>query len=171
MRPGVLQRRRRGEHREDAEHPRSSSISATVVRFHRRRHPYVSSVKDPGFTLIELLVVVTLIVVLASIGLATYSTSITKSKEAVLKEDLFRMRDAIDQYHADKGNYPPSLDELVSNGYMRKLPDDPFTGSASTWQTTPAELDASNPTAEPGIFDVKSGSEQTALDGSKYSDW
>jgi len=168
MRPGALQRR---ENREDAEHPGSSSISATVVRFHRGRDLSNRGAKDPAFTLIELLVVVTLIVVLAGIGLATYSTSITKSKEAVLKEDLFRMRDAIDQYHADKGNYPASLDELVSNGYMRKLPDDPFTGSASTWQTTPAELDASNPTAEPGLFDVKSGSEQTALDGSKYSDW
>lgn len=155
MRAGALQRRGRGEHTEDAEHP----------------HLCVRAVKHPGFTLIELLVVVTLIVVLAGIGLATYSTSITKSKEAVLKEDLFRMRDAIDQYHADKSNYPPSLDELVSGGYMRKLPDDPFTGSASTWQTTPAELDATNPTAEPGVFDVKSGSDQTALDGSMYSDW
>jgi len=124
-----------------------------------------------GFTLIELLIVVTLIVVLAGIGLATYSTSITKSKEAVLKEDLFRMRDAIDQYHADKGNYPASVDALVSDGYMRKVPEDPFTSSAASWQTTPAEIDATNPTAEPGIFDVKSGSEQTALDGSKYSDW
>jgi general secretion pathway protein G len=171
MRPGALQRRGRRENEEDAEHPGNSSISATVVGFNRRRDLCDRGVKDPGFTLIELLVVVTLIVVLAGIGLATYSTSITKSKEAVLKEDLFRMRDAIDQYHADKGNYPGSLDELVSNGYMRKLPDDPFTGSASTWQTTPAELDASNPTAEPGIFDVKSGSEQTALDGSRYADW
>jgi len=170
MRPGALQRRGRRENGEDAEHPGNSSLSATVVPF-RRRDLCVRRVKDPGFTLIELLIVVTLIVVLAGIGLATYSTSITKSKEAVLKEDLFRMRDAIDQYHADKGNYPGSLDELVSNGYMRKLPDDPFTGSASTWQTTPAELDASNPTAEPGIFDVKSGSDQTALDGSMYSDW
>lgn len=124
-----------------------------------------------GFTLIELLVVMTLIVVLAGIGLATYGTSITKSKEAVLKEDLFRMRDAIDQYHADKGNYPASLDALVSEGYMRKVPEDPFTNSPATWQTTPAEIDLTNPTAEPGIFDVKSGSDQTGLDGSKYSDW
>ena len=167
----ALQRRGRRDIGKDAEHPGNSSISATVVRFNRRRGLCVRSINDPGFTLIELLVVMTLIVVLAGIGLATYSTSITKSKEAVLKEDLFRMRDAIDQYHADKSNYPASLDDLVTNGYMRKLPDDPFTGSASTWQTTPAEPDASNPTAEPGIFDVKSGSDQTALDGSMYSDW
>ena len=124
-----------------------------------------------GFTLIELLVVMTLIVVLAGIGLATYSTSITKSKEAVLKEDLFRMRDAIDQYHADKANYPASLDALVSDGYVRKVPEDPFTNSSVSWQTTPAETDPTNPAEQPGIFDVKSGSDQTALDGSKYSDW
>jgi general secretion pathway protein G len=124
-----------------------------------------------GFTLIELLVVMTLIVVIAGIGLATYSTSITKSKEAVLKEDLFRMRDAIDQYHADKGSYPASLESLVSEGYMRRVPEDPFTSSSTTWQTTPAEFDPTNPTADVGIFDVKSGSDQTALDGSRYSDW
>jgi general secretion pathway protein G len=124
-----------------------------------------------GFTLIELLIVITLIVVLAGIGLATYSTSITKSREAVLKEDLFRMRDAIDQYHADKGNYPGSLDALVSDGYMRKLPEDPFTSSSASWLTVPAEIDPTNPVSDPGIFDVKSGAEQTALDGSKYADW
>ena len=155
MRPGALQR----------------SSSATFSGSDRASDPGVKTVAQAGFTLIELLVVMTLIVVLAGIGLATYSTSITKSKEAVLKEDLFRMRDAIDQYHADKANYPTSLEALVSDGYMRKVPDDPFTNSSASWQTTPAEIDATNPTAEPGIFDVKSGSEQTALDGSKYSEW
>jgi general secretion pathway protein G len=75
-----------------------------------------------GFTLIELLIVVTLIIVLAGIGLATYSTSITRSKEAVLKEDLFRMRDAIDQYNADKGGYPADLSALVTDGYLRQVP-------------------------------------------------
>jgi general secretion pathway protein G len=124
-----------------------------------------------GFTLIELLVVTTLIVILAGIGLGLYSTSITRAREATLKEDLFRMRDAIDQYHADKGSYPPSLDALVSGGYLRRVPDDPFTESASTWQQVPAEPDPSNPIAEPGIFDVKSGSDRTGLNGSKYSDW
>jgi general secretion pathway protein G len=149
---------------------RRGRISATFAEGDR---PRVLRVKGsrPGFTLIELLIVMTLIVVLAGIGLATYSTSITKSKEAVLKEDLFRMRDAIDQYHADKANYPASLEALVSEGYMRRVPEDPFTTSSTTWQTTPAEIDPANPTAEAGIFDIKSGSEQTALDGSRYSDW
>ena len=81
------------------------------------------------------------------------------------------MRDAIDQYYADKGNWPTTLDVLVSDGYMRKLPEDPFTRSSSSWQTIPAEPDPTNPTAEPGISDIKSGSDQTALDGSRYADW
>ena len=124
-----------------------------------------------GFTLIELLVVLSIIVILASIGMAQYKNSIVRANEAVLKEDLFRMRDAIDQYYADKGQYPGSLDALASDGYLRKIPDDPFTKSSSSWQSVPAEPNPNNPTAEAGIFDVKSGSDQTALDGSKYSDW
>ena len=124
-----------------------------------------------GFTLIELMVVMSLIVILASIGLATYTNSVTRSKEAVLKEDLFRMRDAIDQYYADKSKYPASLDELVSEKYLRALPVDPFTQSSDTWQTEMSEPEPSNPSAEPGVFNVKSGSDRTALDGTKYADW
>ena len=86
-----------------------------------------------------------------------YRNSIQKTQEATLKTNLFRMRDAIDQYYADKGKYPSSLDALVSDQYLRKIPDDPFTKSADTWQTVPAEPDPGNPSAEPGIYDVKSG--------------
>jgi general secretion pathway protein G len=93
------------------------------------------------------------------------------SRESVLKTDLFQLRDAIDQYYADKGTYPTSLDALVSDGYVRKLPEDPFTKSSSTWQTVPAEPDPNNPTAEAGVDDVKSGSDATALDGTKYAEW
>jgi len=126
---------------------------------------------DPGFTMIELLVVMTLIVILATMGMTQYRASVIHAREATLKEDLFRMRDAIDQYYADKGQYPSTLDALVSDGYMRKIPDDPFTKSNSTWQTIPAEPDPNNPVAEPGVYDVKSGSDATALDGTKYSEW
>ncbi len=112
-----------------------------------------------------------LIVILASIGLANYKNGVVRAREAVLKEDLFRMRDAIDQSYADKGVYPPTLDALVSDGYLRAIPKDPFTESTSSWQTTPSEPDPQNPSAPPGIYDVKSGSEATALDGTKYSDW
>lgn len=124
-----------------------------------------------GFTLIELVVVLSLIVLLATMGLAQYRNSVVHSREAVLKEDLFRMRDAIDQYYADKGQYPSTLDALVTEHYLRTIPEDPFTRNNSSWQTVPAEPDPNNPTAEPGIYDVKSGSDATALDGTKYSDW
>jgi len=124
-----------------------------------------------GFTLIELMVVAAILIVLAGLGLAQYRNSVTRAREAVLKEDLFRMRDAIDQYYADKMQWPASLDALVSDGYMRKLPDDPFTMSSSSWQTVPSEPDPNNPTASPGIYDVKSGSEATAIDNTKYADW
>jgi general secretion pathway protein G len=124
-----------------------------------------------GFTLIELMVVLSLIVTLATIGLVQYRQSVIFARESVLKDDLFKMRDAIDQYYADKNQYPSTLDELVSGGYLRALPKDPFTSSASTWQSVPAEPDPTNPVASPGVYDVKSGSEGTAMDGTKYAEW
>ena len=127
--------------------------------------------RDSGFTIIELLVVLSIIVILATMGMTQYRQSVIYSREGVLKEDLFRLRDAIDQYYADKGQYPSTLDALVTDGYVRKIPDDPFTKSNSTWQTVPAEPDPNNPTAEAGVFDVKSGSDATALDGTKYAEW
>jgi general secretion pathway protein G len=124
-----------------------------------------------GFTLMELLVVMSLIVLLTSIGLMAYKTSVQRGREAVLKEDLYRMRDAIDQFYVDKGKYPVDLSELVSAGYLRTVPADPITRSAETWQLIPAEPDPSNPSAELGIYNVLSGSDALAIDGSKYSDW
>ena len=123
-----------------------------------------------GFTLIELLIVLALIMILATMGMAQYKSSVTHSKEAVLSEDLFRMRDAIDQYYADKNQYPSGIDALVSDGYLRRIPRDPFTESLDTWQTIPSEPDPSSPTAVAGVYDVRSGSDKTALDGTKYSD-
>ena len=121
--------------------------------------------------MIELLVVVSLIVILATMGLTQYRASVIHAREATLKEDLFRMRDAIDQYYADKGKYPATLDALVSDGYVRKLPEDPFTHNSTSWQAVPAEPDPNNPAAEAGVFDGKSGSDETALDGTRYSEW
>jgi general secretion pathway protein G len=126
---------------------------------------------ERGFTLIELLVVISLIVLLAGIGLVMYQNSVQRGREAVLKEDLFRMRDAIDQHYADKGKYPGSLEDLVSAGYLRKVPVDPMTQSTETWQTVPAEPDPANLTVEPGIYNVRSGAEGQALDGSKFNEW
>ena len=135
-----------------------------VANLKRRR-------RDGGFTLIELLIVITLITILSTMGVVQYRNSIQASKEAVLHTDLFRMRDAIDQYYADKAKYPASLDALVSDGYMRAIPADPITKSADTWQTVPAEPEPGNSSTEPGIYNVKSGAPGTGLDGTSYSDW
>ena len=124
-----------------------------------------------GFTLMELMIVMALIATLAGVGLSMYGNSVTRAKEATLKEDLFRMRDAIDQYYADKNKYPPTLEALVTDKYMRAVPVDPFTLSADTWQTTMSELEAGNVATEPGIYDVKSGSELNGLDGTPYANW
>src|SRR5450830_25791 len=111
-----------------------------------------SAIRQRGFTLVELLIVISLISILAAMGLVQYRNSVVSAKESVLVTDLFRMRDAIDQYYADKGKYPSSLDSLVSDGYMRKIPEDPITKSSDTWTTVPAEPDPNNPSAEPGIY-------------------
>lgn len=117
------------------------------------------------------MVVIALVMILASMALVQYRNSITSAKEATLRSQLFIMRDAIDQYYADKGKYPDSIQTLVSESYLRAVPRDPFTQSSDTWQTVAAEPDAGAISASAGIFDVKSGSEGTALDGSRYADW
>jgi len=134
---------------------------AVTSNFHHQR----------GFTMIELMVVISLIVILATLGLAQYRNSIVRAQEAVLKEDLFRMRDAIDQFYADKNEYPDSLESLVSDGYLRSVPEDPFTGSSATWQTIEAEPSLDDPLGALGVYDVKSGAEGVALDGTNYADW
>ena len=126
---------------------------------------------DHGWTLIELLIVISLILILASFALVQYRNSVTSAKEAALRSDLFFMRDAIDQYYADKGKYPESLQTLVSENYIRAIPKDPFTLSTDTWQTIEAEPQPGSTTAEPGIYDVKSGSQDMAIDGGRYADW
>lgn len=134
-----------------------------------RAHTRLRSAR--GFTLMELLVVMSLIVLLTSIGLMAYRTSVQRGREAVLREDLYRMRDAIDQFYVDKGKYPVDLSELVSASYLRAVPADPITKSVESWQLIPAEPDPNNPSSDIGIYDVKSGSEDMAIDGSKYADW
>src|SRR5262245_61709989 len=117
------------------------------------------------------MVVMSILVTFATVGLVQYRQSVIFARESVLRDDLFKMKEAIDQYYADKNQYPATLEDLVTAGYLRALPKDPFTSSTESWQTIPAEPDPNNPTATLGIYDVKSGSDGTALDGSKYADW
>jgi general secretion pathway protein G len=124
-----------------------------------------------GFTLIELLVVIAIIGVLAAVAVGRYQRSITKAKEAVLKENLFVMRTQINLYFADKGHYPYDLRTLVDDKYLRAIPQDPFTQSADTWITEFADIDDADISTEPGIADVRSGAEGVALDGTSYADW
>lgn len=139
--------------------------SSVSMRF-RRGGPAQS-----GFTLIELLVVLSLIMILASLGLMQYRNSVRTAKEATLRSNLMIMRDAIDQYYADKAKYPESLNALVSEGYIRSIPEDKITNSTDTWTTVPAPSEPGTLSANAGIYDVKSGSPDTALDGSRYADW
>jgi general secretion pathway protein G len=126
-----------------------------------------------GFTLVELLVVMAILGILVAIAVPQLKNAPIKAKEATLREDLFTFRSCLDQYYADKGHYPDTLQTLVTDKYIRKIPIDPFTKSADTWQVIMEEPDSSETAAAepPGIVDVKSGSKQASLDGSPYNTW
>jgi len=133
------------------------------MRIRRKAH-------ERGFTLIELLIVVALIGILSTLVIPTLKDTPRKAKEAVLKEDLYTLRDVLDQYFSDKGKYPQDLQTLVDDGYLRAIPLDPFTNSTDTWQTESASTEEDTE-GTGGIYDVHSGSSESALDGTKYSDW
>ena len=124
-----------------------------------------------GFTLIELMIVMAIIGILATLAIPSFVVAVKHAREAVLKEDLQTMRSAIDSYTMDKQKAPQSLDDLIQDGYLKSIPEDPMTHSKDTWVTETSDAMYSLDETEPGINDVHSGSEATGSDGQPYSSW
>jgi len=123
--------------------------------------------QNRGFTLVEVMVVMAIIVTILSIAVPFYTQAMIRAKESVLMSNLFTMRSVIDQYTYDKEEPPQSLDDLVSDGYLRDIPADPFTESRDTWEI----ITETGPTGQSGVFDVKSGSDKVSLNGTPYNEW
>jgi general secretion pathway protein G len=126
---------------------------------------------EHGFTIIEMMVVIAIMLILVGIAVPIYNQSIIRARETVLRQDLFTMRSVIDQYTEDKQKAPQSLDDLVTAGYLRHLPVDPFTNSSSTWVADTEDIMQSLSQQEPGIADVHSGSNAVSSEGTAYSEW
>lgn len=127
--------------------------------------------RQSGFTLIELMIVMAIIGILAVIAVPSYISAVRQAREAVLKEDLHVLRNAIDSYTADKQKAPQSLDDLVQEGYLKSIPEDPMTHSKDTWVTDSSDSYTSVDETDTGITDVHSGSNDTGSDGQPYSSW
>ena len=127
--------------------------------------------QDAGFTLVELMIVMAIIGVLAMVAVPSYISAIKHAREAVLKEDLHTLRAAIDSYTMDKQKAPQSLDDLIQDGYLKAVPDDPMTKSSTTWVTDSTDSMHSLDQTDPGIDDIHSGSDETGSDGQPYNTW
>jgi general secretion pathway protein G len=124
-----------------------------------------------GFTLIEIMIVMAIIVILIATAIPYYQKAIIRSRESVLKNNLFTMRTLIDEYSYDKQKAPQALQDLVTDGYLREVPRDPMTGNNTSWRVINEDAGQSINSSEPGIFDVRSGSDKMGLDGTPYSEW
>lgn len=127
--------------------------------------------QDAGFTLVELMIVMAIIAILMMVAVPRFAAAVRMAREAVLKEDLFTLRGAIDSYTMDKQKAPQSLDDLVQEGYLKSIPEDPMTKSKDTWVTDSGDALHSIDQTDPGIDDVHSGSQESGSDGQAYSAW
>ena len=158
---------RNGNHVNDSNLQTTPTIPPATVR----RNPSCR-----GFTLIELMIVVSIVGILAAIAVPNYQWSVIKAREAVLREDLYNFRTTLDQFYADQGKYPDTLDDLKQKGYMRDIPKDPITGKNDTWVTLepppPQGTTTSAALVDPGkIWDVHSGSDKVGSNGTPYNEW
>ena len=124
-----------------------------------------------GFTLIELMIAMAVISILVSAAVPLYNKALMRSKETILRQNLFTLRTVIDEFTYDKGKAPQTLEDLVTAGYLRKIPVDPATGSDRSWQIIMEDASNTVNQSEPGIFDVRSGSDKISLEGTPYSEW
>ncbi|MDX2178263.1 MAG: type II secretion system protein [Bryobacteraceae bacterium] len=124
-----------------------------------------------GFTLIELMIVMAIISIVVSIAVPIYQKSVIRAKESVLRNNLFTLRTVIDEYTYDKQKAPQDLRDLVEAGYLRQVPIDPMTGNNESWRIVMEDAVTSTSQTEPGIYDVKSGSDKVSLEGTRYSEW
>jgi general secretion pathway protein G len=141
-----------------------------MVKRHIALHQNVSR-RRFGFTFVELMIVMAIIAILLAVAIPIYNRSIIRAKESVLKNNLFSLRTVIDEYTYDKQKAPQSLNDLVSDGYLRQVPIDPMTGTSDSWRTIMEDATNTVNQSEPGIFDVRSGSDKTSLEGTPYSEW
>jgi general secretion pathway protein G len=143
-------------------------MNAQITRFPQGAVP---GDRRRGYTLIEMIIVMAIISILIAIAVPLYQKSLLRTKESLLKNNLFTMRTVIDEYTFDKQKAPQSLDDLVSEGYLRAVPLDPITNSSQSWRLIMEDAVTSIDQTMPGIYDVRSGSDQKSLEGTPYSDW
>ena len=136
-----------------------------------QRIPSGRKIGGKGFTLIELMIVMAIVTILVGMAVPIYQKSILRAKESVLRNNLFTMRTQIDEFTYDKQKAPQTLQELVSEGYLRSVPVDPITGSADNWKIIMEDASTTTNQSQPGIFDVRSGSPKTSLEGTPYAEW